>query len=490
MKKSYLRIISASLLAGLLLSGCKLKSSSDTLAASVQEEYTPVEVAKVKLDTIYNSTTITGKVDGKNDVGVFPKVAAKVTELSVKEGQHVKAGQTIAVLDKQDIQNRVEQAKASMDSAAVGVEQAKDSVNNASVAIKQAQASVASAAVGVEQAETALKQAKDSIKSVEAAYNVAKANYDANYEKIQNAKLNLERSKKLYEQGIISKVELEQAELAASDNSIKVLEAQLAQAKESYNQSSHTVSQAEVGLKQAQKAYEQAKLGVEQAKAAYNQANTGVKQAQAAYNQAKVAYDQAVKALQDAVITSPVDGVVYAVNVEKGEMASSAQPIVTIKSIDKVYVNVDVTEKLVTKLQTGSKINLKIPSVSDKKLTGVITMINPVANGQNNLYKVEIEVDNKEHKINSGMFAQVEFNTDEKKNVMVVNSEAVTDDNEKQIVYLEENGKAVAKEVKTGLDNGEYVEIKSGLKVNDRVIVKGQELVENGDKVKVVGGAK
>lgn len=73
---------------------------------------------------------------------------------------------------------------------------------------------------------------------------------------------------------------------------------------------------------------------------------------------------------------------------------------------------------------------------------------------------------------------------------MVVNSEAVTVDNEKQIVYLEENGKAVAKEVKTGLDNGEYVEIKSGLKVNDRVIVKGQELVENGDKVKVVGGAK
>ncbi|QGU95851.1 efflux RND transporter periplasmic adaptor subunit [Clostridium bovifaecis] len=443
----------------IMLSGCGAKEDT---ATTTQEEYTPIEVAAVKKDTIYNSTMITGKVSGKTDVAIIPKIAGKVAEVSVKVGQEVKAGQTIAILDKVDLQNRVEQAKASMNTAAVGIEQSKSAV--------------ASASVGMEQAQVALQQAQDGIKSIQASYNLAKANYDANYEKIQNAKLNLERSKALYEQGIISKAEYEQAQLAASDNTIKVLEAQLAQAEESLNQSNNGVNQAKVAVRQAQ--------------AGYEQANTGVKQAQSGYEQAKVAYDQALRALNDAVITSPVDGVVYAVNVEKGEIASSAQPIATITSVDKVYVKVDVTEKLVTKLQKGNNINLEISSISDKKIPGIITLINPVANLQNNLYTIEIEVDNKDHQIKPGMFAKAQFNTDNKKDVMVINSEAVTVNNKKQIVYVEQNGKAVEKEVETGLDNGEYVEIKKGITLNEKVIVKGQDLVENGDKVKVVGGAK
>lgn len=431
MKKSYLKIISASILTALVLSGCGAKEAS---TAVTQKEYTPVEIAAVKTDTIYNSTMITGKIAAKSDVSIIPKVVGRVAEVSVKVGQIVKAGQTIAVIDKSDLQNRVDQARASMNSAAVGVEQA----------------------------EVGLKQAENSIKSIQASYNLAKASYDANYEKIQNAKLNLERNKVLYEQGIISKSQLEQAELAASDATIKVLEAQLAQANESLLQSSNGV----------------------------NQANVGVKQAKAGYEQAKLAYDQAVRALSDVVITSPVDGVVYAVNVEKGEMASGAQPIATIIAVDKVYVKIDVTEKLVTKLQKGSKMNLEVPSVSDKKITGIITLISPVANLQNNLYTIEVEVDNKDHAIKPGMFARVEFNTDYKEKVMVVKSEAITVNNKKQIVYVEEKGKAVEKIVETGLDNGSYVEIKKGLSLNDKVIVKGQELVENGETVKVVGGAK
>lgn len=430
MKKSRLRVIAASILVVLALSGCGAKEAS----TAPVEEYTPVEVAAVKTDTIYNSTMITGKIAGKNDVAVIPKLAGRVAEVSVKVGQSIKAGQTIAVIDKIDIQNRVDQAKASMNSASVGVEQAKNG----------------------------LKQAQDGIKSIQASYNLAKASYDANYEKIQNAKLNLERSKVLYEQGIISKSQLEQAELQASDATIKVLEAQLAQANEALLQSNNGV----------------------------NQATVGVKQAEAGYEQAKLAYDQAVKSLSDTVITAPVDGVIYAVNVEKGEMASGAQPIATIISVGKVYVKVDVTEKLVTKLQKGSKMNLEVPSVSDKKFTGIITMVAPVANLQNNLYTIEVEVDNKDHAIKPGMFARVEFNTDYKEKVMVIKSEAVTVNNKKQIVYVEEKGKAIEKVVQIGLDNGEYVEIKKGLTLTDKVIVKGQELVENGETVKVVGGAK
>ena len=72
--------------------------------------------------------------------------------------------------------------------------------------------------------------------------------------------------------------------------------------------------------------------------------------------------------------------------------------------------------------------------------------------------------------------------------MMAVKSEAVILKNEKTLVYVVEGDKAVAKEVVTGLDTGVDIEILKGLNLNDPVIIKGQTLVDEGLKVKIVGG--
>jgi hypothetical protein len=72
--------------------------------------------------------------------------------------------------------------------------------------------------------------------------------------------------------------------------------------------------------------------------------------------------------------------------------------------------------------------------------------------------------------------------------VMAIKSEAVVLKNEKTIVYVVEGDKAVIKEVVTGLDTGVDIEILKGLVQGDKVIIKGQTLVDEGHKVKVVGG--
>ncbi|MCY6485236.1 efflux RND transporter periplasmic adaptor subunit [Clostridium aestuarii] len=429
MKKRVLLIVMTVVLAMGLATGCG-KSEPKAGQNVQQENYIPVNTEAAKIGMISNSFVISGKIVADKDTVIVPKMPGKVENVSVKVGDKVSMGNVLFTLEKTDSQNRVEQAKVGLDSASAQIEQSK---------------------LGVQQSEIGLDSAK-------ASYEASKANYDLNYEKIQNAKLNLERNKKLYEEGIISKAQYEQAELAASDSSLDALKAQL--------------SQAQQGLKQAESSMANAQIGI--------------KQAQAGYDQAQVGHNQAVQALNDMTVTSPIQGIVASINIEKGEIASSAQPAVTIVNMDKVYLEVNVTEKLINKLQKGSEVKLEIPSAGESEFIGKIYTVSPSADSRTNLYTIKVEITNKDHKIKPGMFAKVQFNADAKKDVLLIKSEAVTVNNEKKVIYVINNGKAEEKEVEVGLDNGQYVEIKSGIQAGDVIIVKGQNYVENNSKIKVI----
>lgn len=442
MKKKALSIVLALALGMGIFTGCS-KGDKNVVQAE-EENYTPIKVEKIKREQLYNSVVITGKITADKDTVILPKIPGKVENVGVKVGDAVSAGTTLFTLDKTDTQNKVDQAKAGLASASAAVEQAQ---------------------VGVNSSNKGIDVAKAGLDSAKAAYDTAKANYQLNYEKIQNAKQNFERVKSLYEQGIVSKAEYEQAQLAASDNSIEVFKAQLNQAESAYNQT---------------------KKSFEQTMASSQNSGVGVKQAQAGYSQAQVGYNQAVQALNDMTVTSPISGIVSSVNIEKGEMASNAQPAVTIINMDKVYLEVNVTENLVNKLKKGNQVELDIESIGAEEVKGKIYTISPAADLKTNLYAVKIEIDNKNHKIKPGMFGKVYFKTDFKNNVMVVNSETILVEEGKNIVYIVKDGKALRKEVKIGMDNGKYTEIKSGVQEGEEVIAKGQQYVENNTKVKII----
>ncbi|MCY6370993.1 efflux RND transporter periplasmic adaptor subunit [Clostridium ganghwense] len=442
MKKRALSIGMALVLGMGILTGCGKGTKN---AAQAQEEnYTPVKVENIKRDQLYNSVVITGKITADKDTVILPKIPGKVESVGVKVGDAVNVGTTLFTLDKTDAQNKVQQAKAGLDSASAAVEQAQ---------------------VGVTSTDKGIETAKAGLESAKASYETAKASYELNNEKIQNAKLNLERVKSLYEQGIVSKAEYEQAQLAASDNSIEIFKAQLNQAEAGYNQ---------------------AKKSFEQTMASSQNSNVGVKQAQAGYSQAQVGYNQAVQALNDMTVTSPISGMVSSITIEKGEMASNAQPAMTIVNMDKVYVEVSVTENLVNKLKKGSEVDVDIASIGAKEVKGKIYTISPAADSRTNLYAVKIEMDNKDHRIKPGMFGKVYFKTDFINNVIVVKSEAILVEEGKTIIYVVKDGKAHKKEVEVGMDNGKYTEIKSGIQEGEQIIVKGQQYVQNSSNVKII----
>ena len=276
-------------------------------------------------------------------------------------------------------------------------------------------------------------EAKDIQKQVDQArisISSAKANYARVEEQVENSRANLERTRQLYEQGAVPLTQYEQALLAASD-----------------------------------KPLDGARIQIEQA---------------------ELAYQQAVESVKDTAVSSPISGTVVAVNIEVGEMASSAQPAVVVADLSRLNVKIDVPENMVNEVKVGQEVAIYVNAVSDSSFKGKVETISPTADSRTNLYGVEIYIDNKEQKIKPGMFGKIQLNTRVKENVIAVKGEAIIQRGEKAFVYIVENNQAVEKEVVKGLDTGAYIEILQGLGKGEQVIVKGQHYVENGSIVKVV----
>lgn len=262
------------------------------------------------------------------------------------------------------------------------------------------------------------------------AYEAAKAGYEVSASQIQSAKDAFERVKALYEEGAVPETQYEQAKLAASDESL-----------------------------------EAAKMGVEQA---------------------KVAYENAASMLKNAEVKAPIAGVISSVNVVEGEYATSSNPPITIVDSDSITIEFGVPANLVNKIKKGDKAVVEI-SAANLKQDVVINSISSSADLVTNLYNVDIVLNN-DGTIKPGMFSKVYLNTDIIENTLAVKTEAVMDRDNKKVVFVANGDLAVEKEVTTGLDTGTYIEIKSGLTEGDKIIIKGQDYISDGSKIKVVRG--
>jgi len=188
------------------------------------------------------------------------------------------------------------------------------------------------------------------------------------------------------------------------------------------------------------------------------------------------------------VVKAPMSGVISALNVKEGQIATNSQPAATIVDMNQVYIQVNVVENIVNRLQIGQKVEVNVPAAFSEYINSTISYISPSADPRSQLYPVKVYIDNVDKKIRPGMNGQVKLNMDQVESALVIKGNAVLDKDEKKVVYIVEDNIAIEKIVTIGLDTGDYVEIKKGIKEGDNVIVKGQHYIENGGIVKVVRG--
>jgi len=219
-------------------------------------------------------------------------------------------------------------------------------------------------------------------------------------------------------------------------------------------------------------------------------------QVKSAYDQAKISYNSAAEnyniVLNDLnkqnvnlsggsiiSIKSPANGVITNRNIEVGDMFSAGVIPFSIANIDTLLIEVGVSEQIVTKIAEGEEVTVVVSSISEEPFKGVITAISPAADLQTGSFTVKIEVDNTNSQYRAGMIANITFKVDGKEDAIVVPIDSILSDGEKQYCYIVEEDRAKQVEVTTGIDNGIEMEITNGLNKGDRLIIKGQNYVND-----------
>lgn len=416
------KLLTFLLLLTLTVAGC---SGQKPAATDIKKSGpVPVQIETAKKGILDAKAGIAGKFEPKETAVIAPKVNGKISSINVKLGQKVNKGDVLFSLDPADLQNAVKQSEAAYKVAQASLKQAE--VNSSQ---------------GLDQAKSGLVQSDSGITQARQAFD--------------DAKLNLERTKKLFEAGAVASVELEQKETAFKN--------------------------AEIALKNAEIAYENAKKSVQ-----YAGKKTAIQVAQASVEQARVNLENARYQLANATVTAPISGIVSSVNGATGQMASPQAGVITIVNINPIVVKGNLSESEVTSIKVGAAVKVEVPAVN-KTIDAKVTALSPVMDEQLKAYPFEIEIPNAGEQWKSDMVVNVVFQGIDGKleENIVISRKAVFEEEGKKYVYKIENGKANKVEVQTGEETSEQIVILKGVNENDEIVVKGQTLLTDGVKVTI-----
>ncbi len=232
----------------------------------------------------------------------------------------------------------------------------------------------------------------------------------------------------------------------------------------------------------------------------YDQAETQKKTSEAGLEQAKLQLEQANENYQGSFIKSPFNGIVGAIFFEENQMVPAGQPVVQIVNTSAMKSKLQLSSKDISAVSIGQSVLINFPSIPDKEYKGKVININHAVNKLSNLLEIEVQLINPDNRIKSGIFGKFLIEAATKKGVIVLpensllqRTEIIVDKKtgvqktmKKYFVFAVDNGLSKLKEVKTGINSDGRIEILKGLKIADTVIVVGQNIVRDGQKVKIV----
>lgn len=429
-----LKAVSVILCGLLLLTACNARPEDTQTEAPLPT----VTLATAEMGVLEQGVRLSGQVKGNTQVDVMPKLSGKVERVSVAVGDVVKKGDVLVQLETTDIENQIAQAEAGVAAARAALQLARE----------QAQTQILNTA-------NAYAQAKRGVEQAEAQLNTAKTAYE-------NAQADYERVRQLFEAGLASQQQLEQAKLG--------------------------LNQAEAAYKQAQGGYESAKEGLRLARRNQLQAErqTAVKSAEAQLQQAEAGLATARQQLENARITAPVDGRVASIRAEVGAMATAGMPVLTIVNMDPAIVEVSLPENVYAKVQVGQDVEVV---VQGETFSGKVRSKDMTPNATNRAYLLKVEVPNPDERLASGMTATVFIPDPGAVERLLIPSAAYMDSTEpgRGRVMVYKDGVVEERTVHVGQMTTEKVEVLSGLQAGEQVVVKGQHLLKDGDRVQVAG---
>jgi len=220
------------------------------------------------------------------------------------------------------------------------------------------------------------------------------------------------------------------------------------------------------------------------AQARYQAALDSVGQQLAAVEQQKAALALAKKGLTDTVVRSPITGAVKEKHVSRGTYLMINGKIVTLVKINPLRLRADIPESSAAAVRTGQTINLTVDAFPNRAFTGRVVRIGPSLDEKTRALTVEAEVANSGNLLRPGMFAKSRLITSANAPVVMVPQRAIAPAAGLSKVFVIENGKAVERIVKTGVTDGDQIEIAEGVKDGEIVATSNLDKLTTGAAVK------
>lgn len=458
-------------------SGCRDKEAQEQAERQkrlLEDQTVPVTFTEPKIDDLSIALDVSGPLKSLDEVQVGAETAGRLTMVAVNDGSPVRAGQVIARVDSVALSLQVQRAEA-------GLARAKSLRAQAE---QQAKMSPKSTEASIQQAEAALAQAQANLRLVRAGARTqeierAKEQVNAAKATMEKRRMDYDRMQELFNQEVISRSELEQAEwayktaLADYRAAVEALDAlQEGSRPEEIERAEEAVRQAEAGVRAAR-----ANADID------NVRREQLREANAAVREAEAALASARKQLADADVISPITGYVVGRPAQVGQVVAPGTPIARIVSLNSVYFEAKIPEMEVAKVSTGQQVEVTIDALPDIKFTGTVAAVTPQADDLGRLFSARIAVENGRGLLKPGMFGKGRIITEQVRGATLIPTDAIRTEGGKHFVFVAENAKAKQVEVRIGLTQDGYTQV---LDYNEsgKLILGGKDLLTDGAAIR------
>lgn len=205
--------------------------------------------------------------------------------------------------------------------------------------------------------------------------------------------------------------------------------------------------------------------------------------------------DQQKAIVQQLIITAPFDGRLGISSVNPGQYLSPGDAIVTLQSLDPIYIDFYLPQQALSQLQLGQTVNATIDAFTGKVFNGKITAINPVVDTSTRNVQVRATFENPDNLILPGMFANVAVVTDKSEELLTLPQTAISFNPYGSIAYIvKETGKDKNNQpiltanqvfVTTGDSRGDQIAVLTGIQEGDEIVTSGQLKLKNGSHVAI-----
>ncbi len=185
-------------------------------------------------------------------------------------------------------------------------------------------------------------------------------------------------------------------------------------------------------------------------------------------------------------IVAPFDGWIIEEHTEIGQWLEEGGPVIEMVDLSRLQVEVPVPERFVPFLRRGDPVSAVFDGLPGFKATGTVFSIVAQADRAARTFPVKMEIPNDELVIKSGMVARVTITVGETYQAIVVPKDALVLKGGNQFVFLIRNGVAVQQQVKPGIHTDGLVEVSGDLEVGMDVVVQGNERLLPGQAVRIL----